>query len=340
MKTIKTTPNPNLSIRNRSNINYTARTIAADANRGSATTNRLITVLSDLRYSANIRNLSQISRSVVKTYIEQLQDKLYSDSLSPKTVVNYISAVNIITNYIGKNDLAVSPKDLGISKGSSIATTDRSVSSAVHEAVLSYIQDKFSSTADPRYQALQHSVKLQHSFGLRFRESVEIKNKTIQDAIEARTLHLSRQDGTKNSRIRDIPIRFEAQIKALKEAKSFMKENGYHSLIDPNQTEKSNSGWSYRVINDFKTSSSASQNFHYHGERHAYAHSRYSELWEQKANVALKPPVEIEGNWHEYAAAETGLSREKVKEIDREVRHEVSRELGHERENITRTYLG
>jgi len=121
-----------------------------------------------------------------------------------------------------------------------------------------------------------------------------------------------------------------------------MQAHDYYSLIHPEQTEKSYSGWAHRIIESFKKSLDH-PDYHYHGERHSFAHERYSLLWHERTEVKIKPPVEIKkhgSDWRDYVSSETGLSREKVKEIDHEVRHEVSRELGHERENITRTYLG
>ena len=44
--------------------------------------------------------------------------------------------------------------------------------------------------------------------------------------------------------------------------------------------------------------------------------------------------------WREYAAAETGLSKEEVRKLDREIRLAVGEELGHHRIDITNAYLG
>ena len=63
-----------------------------------------------------------------------------------------------------------------------------------------------------------------------------------------------------------------------------------------------------------------------HGLRHHYAQARYAELTGWKAPAAGGP-------------TSTQLSPED-KRIDREARLTISRELGHEREQITAVYLG
>jgi len=63
-----------------------------------------------------------------------------------------------------------------------------------------------------------------------------------------------------------------------------------------------------------------------HGLRHAYAQRRYEELTGWRSPVAGGP-------------SSRSLTQEQ-KEQDREVRLIISRELGHEREQVTAVYLG
>lgn len=71
-----------------------------------------------------------------------------------------------------------------------------------------------------------------------------------------------------------------------------------------------------------------------HGLRHAYAQRRYAELTKQidPLHRGLLSPI---------AGGKTTkeLDREE-KQIDRQARQIISRELGHSRLNITKTYLG
>jgi hypothetical protein len=63
-----------------------------------------------------------------------------------------------------------------------------------------------------------------------------------------------------------------------------------------------------------------------HGLRHAYAQRRYEELTGWKAPVAGGP-------------AAKSLNEEQ-RALDRGARETISRELGHDREQITAVYLG
>jgi hypothetical protein len=63
-----------------------------------------------------------------------------------------------------------------------------------------------------------------------------------------------------------------------------------------------------------------------HGLRHAYAQNRYEELTGWRAPTAGGPDSK-------------SLSPEQ-REIDREARLTISRELGHEREAVSAAYLG
>ena len=63
-----------------------------------------------------------------------------------------------------------------------------------------------------------------------------------------------------------------------------------------------------------------------HGLRHAYAQNRYEELTGWKAPAA--------------GGLETKVLTKEQRELDREARLIISRELGHEREQVTAAYLG
>ncbi len=81
--------------------------------------------------------------------------------------------------------------------------------------------------------------------------------------------------------------------------------------------------------------------YHFHEDRHAYAHELYHELWKDHVGAEPKAPVEIEnGNWKGYAIEKTGLSEKEIHDIDKNIRLKISHELGHNRVSITTAYLG
>jgi len=169
---------------------------------------------------------------------------------------------------------------------------DRSVDKSTHEAFLSFL----SKNNDIKAQTLSHSVELQRAFGLRLRESLAIKQTTIQQALKNGYLHLTGQDGTKNSRPRDIPILNEQQKEILKSVLDFQKQNNFKSLI-PTQTLREQYSFAKNMQNTFNKTHD--EYYHFHGERHSYAQRRIEE----------------------------GASK-----------IEVSRELGHNRQEVTKTY--
>ncbi len=152
---------------------------------------------------------------------------------------------------------------------------------------------------DIQAQALVPSVSLQREFGLRLRESEAIKAETIEKALEKGKLELGRADGTKNSKERTIPILKETQIQALKSALDFMRQHDLKSLI-PSEKLLQQYNYAEKVKQEFNQLNTDAK-MDYHGERYHYAQERYF-----KDHASLK---------------------------------QISEELGHHREEITKIYL-
>jgi len=261
--------------KNEHSASYLARDIASFDNRGSAIEGKIETVLNQLRETTGVRGLKQIDSQVIEAYVSTLQDRVEANELTKHTAETYISALNRIIEYsnhfLDKNLQTVSQSQAGLSRDS-FQYVDRSVSKNTHDAFLSFLS---SQNNDIKAQALTHSVELQREFGLRLRESLAIKQETIRDALRTNVLHLTGQDGTKNSRSRDIPVKTEKQIEALTSALNFQKENNLRSLI-PQETLKQQYSFAKNMQNVFNKSNSDSY-YHFHGERHAYAQQRISE---------------------------------------------------------------
>jgi site-specific recombinase XerD len=254
---------------------YLARDIAIFNNRGSAIEGKIETTLNTLREVTGVKSLKKIDSQVIEAYVATLKDRVEANELSRHTAESYISALNRIIEYtnthLNKNLETVSQKEFQLSRGS-FQYIDRSVDKSTHEAFLSFLS---SQNNDIKSQALQHSVELQRSFGLRLRESLAIKRETIEQALRTNTLHLTARDGTKNGRSRDIPVRTEKQIEALKSALNFQKENNFKSLA-PTTHLREQYSFAKNMQDSFNKSNSDSY-YHFHGERHAYAQQRISE---------------------------------------------------------------
>jgi site-specific recombinase XerD len=211
--------------------------------------------------------LKQLDSQRIEAFVDTLKEKVEAGELSRKTAENYLSALNRVIEYtnarLDKNLETISPKEFGLSRGSFVYQ-DRAVSQETHEKFVSFLSSK----EDIRAQALRHSVELQRSFGLRLRESLAIKAETIEKGLESGTLHLTRQDGTKNSREREIPILTSEQREALQKSLEFMKENNLFSL-SPTETLREQYRFAYEVKKEFEKE--IGEKFNYHGERHAFA---------------------------------------------------------------------
>jgi len=156
------------------------------------------------------------------------------------------------------------------------------------------------------------SLALQQVFGLRREEAIK-----FQPRYADRGDHLVLKDSwTKGGKARVIPIRTERQRATLERARALA---GGGSLIPPAR----NYVQQLRVYERHTLNAGLSK---LHGLRHAYAQARYAELTSWQAPKAGGP-------------SSSTLTPEQ-RAIDREARLTVSRELGHEREQITGIYLG
>lgn len=332
----KTKGSKMVSIRNHSAVHRTAYMASQEINRGQAILDKIQTVLTSLRYDFGVRNIQKTDAGKIEQYLQSLIEKVEDEKLSRVTAASYVSALNTALNYADRSDLTVSAKEYGLSKG--IRTySDLSNSQESHSKFVEFLQNKDHNTAN--YIALSKSIEIQRELGLRFRESTMIKDQAIGKALKTGILHIGKPDGTKNSRARNIPLS-DQQIMLLKNTKNFMAVNKQHSLIDPNQTYDQYHTWSYNALKSFTNSN---ENYHFHGERHEFAHQRFQELWQEKTGSAIQAPViagKFKSDWIKYAADKTGLSSEQIKTIDHDIRLQVSHELGHGRIAIARDYLG
>jgi site-specific recombinase XerD len=273
-------PNVNFqtAFRNAHQASYLARDIARWFHRGSTLENRIETVLNHLREWTGTRGLKKLDNQRIEAFVNTLQEKVANGEISRKTAENYISALNRVIEYanfrLDKGLETVSPKEHGLSRGS-FQYVDQAVSQETHQKFLDFLSQK----EDIRAQALSHSVELQREFGLRLRESLAIKETTIERALSDGVLHLTKEDGTKNGREREIPIRTEEQREALKNALDFMKKNNLFSLA-PTETLKEQYKYVYDVMKEFNREHN--ENFHFHGERHAFAQACLQEGIDRK----------------------------------------------------------
>jgi hypothetical protein len=256
-----------VNFKNEHKASFLAKEIASYYHRGTSLENRIETVLNALRAELGVKSLKKIDQEVARAYVEHVKSRVEAGELSRKSVENYLSAFNRIIEYtnqrLGKELETISPKEVGLSRGS-FQYVDRAVSLETHQKFLSFLSSK----EDLRAQALAHSITLQRELGLRLRESLAIKADTIKEALSTGTLHLGKEDLTKNAREREILIRTESQREALEKAYDFMKQNGLFSLA-PTETLREQYNYAYNMQKEFNREQN--ENFTFHGERHAFA---------------------------------------------------------------------
>jgi site-specific recombinase XerD len=266
------------SFRNNHNALFLGKAIANYFNRGSSLASTIQTVLNTLRDITGVKNLRDLDERAIQSYVSELQQRVSQGELSRKTAESYVSGLNRVIEYtnevLGKTLQIFSPASLGLSRGSFVYQ-DRAVSQETHEKFLNFLAQK----DDLRAQALIHSVTLQREFGLRLRESLAIKAETIEHALSSGVLHLSREDGTKNARERDIPIWRESQKEALSQALDFMKDNNLFSLA-PTEHLREQYNFAQNIAREFKETTG--EKFSYHGERHFFAQSAIAEGFDRQ----------------------------------------------------------
>ena len=234
-------------------------------------------------------------------HVEMLTQRWQTESLNPGTMKNRMVQLRWWAEKIGKSNMLAKDNTVyGIPDRQLVSTVNKARDLTAIE--LARIPDPY----------IRISLKLQAAFGLRRAESIK-----IQPAWADRGSKLVlRPSWCKGGRSREIPIRTSEQRQLLIEAKRLA---GRGSLIPPDLKF-------VEQLNRFKHQCSVAGIHRVHGHRHAYAQARYFELTGWKAPAAGGPSARI------LSIAQ--------KALDREARLTVSRELGHEREQVTAIYLG
>lgn len=161
-------------------------------------------------------------------------------------------------------------------------------------------------------ERMQLAVRLQMAFGMRVEESILFRP---EQAVQGDALHMQ-ASWCKGGRARVIPITHPRQRVLLDELASLV---GTGSLVPEGMKSHV-----YRDLLDRKTWAAGIRDKHKH--RHYYAQRRYREMTGRDCTAAGGRPFE------QMTAAE--------RRADYRARQAITRELGHERRQITDAYLG
>ena len=234
-------------------------------------------------------------------HVEGLVERWKAEGLAIGTIKNRMAELRWWAEKIGKQNVVARGNDqYGIGRRQYVTNINKARELTAGD--LAKITDPYS----------RLSLQLQAAFGLRREESIKIRPEWAD-----RGDRLALKDTwTKGGRAREIPIRNEEQRQVLDEAKRFA---GRGSLIpaDMRYVEQ---------LRCFEHQCAKAGIHGIHGHRHQYAQMRYREITGWAAPAAGGPRS------RELTTAQ--------KVIDQEARLTISRELGHERPQITGVYVG
>ncbi len=234
-------------------------------------------------------------------HIEHLVSRWQAEGASTGTMKNRMSALRWMAEKIGKENI-VARDNAAYGIADRRFVTNESKAKELDQGKLDRVSDPYTAM----------SLRLQEAFGLRREESIKIQ----PGWADRGDMLVLKSTWTKGGKEREIPIIKETQRELLNQAKALADKG---SLIPVEMSYKDQ-------LNRFKAQTAFAGIDRVHGFRHAYAQARYAELTGWKAPAAGGPTSKQ-------------LSPEQ-KAIDRQARLTISRELGHEREQITAVYLG
>ncbi|CDF92331.1 MULTISPECIES: integrase domain-containing protein [unclassified Pseudomonas] len=233
-------------------------------------------------------------------HVQALLDRWQGEGLSSGTIKNRLSHLRWWAEKIGK--AGTLPTD-----NTQLGVADRRYVTNVSKA--QELGSRLDLVTDTH---VRMSLQLQSAFGLRREEAIKFQPRYADQGDHI----LLKGSWTKGGRDRSVPITTPLQREVLKAAHRLA---GAGSLIPAQKTY-------IQQRNTYDGQCKAAGLSHMHGLRHHYAQSRY---------VAMT-------GWKAPAAG--GISSRELTSVqrsqDRIARQIISRELGHERTQITATYLG
>lgn len=241
------------------------------------------------------------ARSLKPKHVEALVKDWLAQALSVGTIKNRMAVLRWWAQKVDKQNVVARSNDhYGIPDRQFV--TNGSKAQSVGTTDLDKVHDPY----------VRMSLELQQAFGLRREEAIK-----FNPGYAVRGDHITlKASWTKGGKARDVPVRSDEQRAVLDRARRLAaggslipSDRNYVQQLRTYERHTANAGLSKM-----------------HGLRHAYAQRRYEELTGWKAPAAGGPVTR---------ALSPGQ-----KVVDRHARQTISRELGHEREQITSVYLG
>lgn len=239
--------------------------------------------------------------SLKEKHVDRLLERWNAENLSAGTIKNRMSHLRWWAQKVGKAGvIPAGNAALGIPQRQYAGSGSKARDLDVHR--LDRVTDAH----------VHMSLRLQQAFGLRREESIK-----LQPAYADRGNHIALKGSwAKGGRPRMVPITTADQRAVLNEAHALA---GSGSLIPAHK-----SYIEQRHVYDGQCKAAGLSNMH--GLRHAYAQARYEALTGWKSPLA--------------GGSDRKALTPEQRVVDTEARQQISRELGHERTQITSVYLG
>jgi hypothetical protein len=241
------------------------------------------------------------SHSLKPKHVEALVKHWLNTNVAVGTIKNRMAAFRWWARKVDRQNVVARSNDhYGIPNRRFV--TDESKAKSVSTTDLDKVRDSY----------VRLSLELQQAFGLRREEAIKL----MPGYADRGDRLVLKPTWTKGGRARTVPIRTDEQREVLNRAHQLA---GKGSLIIANRNYRQQ----LRIYEGHTIRAGLSR---LHGLRHAYAQRRYEELTGWKCPAAGGP-----------------LSRSltpQQRELDQEARLTISRELGHDRTGILKTYIG
>lgn len=234
-------------------------------------------------------------------HVNALVDRWKTEDLNPGTIKNRMSVLRWWARKTGRQSV-IHPDNAryGIQARTYVSHSSKAV--RIDSKDWAKVSDR----------SVRLSLLLQREFGLRREEAIKFQPAYADQGDSIRL----KASWTKGGKPRTIPVRTDSQRELLDRINQAV---GYGSLIPVNRTY-------VQQLRVYERETARAGLNRIHGLRHAYAQQRYQELTGWKAPVAGGP------------VSKDLTPAQKI--TDQSARLTISQELGHEREAITRVYLG
>ncbi|USE70935.1 integrase [Pseudoalteromonas maricaloris] len=303
-------------------LNYQLKELTKHNRDGSFQTqgnrSRILQMTANQLHELGFRNLG--ARGLKEKHVNALVNRWQEEKLTPGTIKNRMAILRWWAGKIGKPSII--PKHNKLQSTSSdtrdLNIANRTYSNNANNKAKDLDQIKLNLVTDERIKVV---LELQRAFGLRKEEALKFRPTQAIRKTSNGSTYIQFKAGTKGGKERVVHLSQEHstreyQVAVLDKAKLLA---GRGSMIPSDKSYKQGE-------NIYRHQCQKAGLDNNHGLRHAYAQERYYQLTGWLAPKAGGP-------------TSRQLTPE-AKEVDQQARFTISKELGHEREQITVTYLG